>query len=184
MKKDRKAQREIERLRRVAYHEAGHVAVALRERISIREVTIIPGEGYLGLARNYHPPSFFRAAECGDLSSRHVESYALVCLAGGVAEKRFHGRYDHIGAGADYEAAADMLSRHAGSAEEVSAWLKLQAVRARHVVELEWETIELIAAALLERKTLTAFAVRSLLKKRDEKRAAELARMFKVGEAG
>jgi ATP-dependent Zn protease len=184
MKRDRKEQPGIKRLRRVAYHEAGHVAVALRERISIRDVTIIPGEGYLGLARNHHPPSFLRAAEFGDLSSRHVESFALVCLAGGAAEKRFYGRYDHIGAATDYEAAADMLSRHAGSAEEVSAWLKLQGVRARQVVELEWETIELIAQALLERKTLTAFAVRTLLKKRDETRSAELARMFKVGEAG
>ena len=114
MRKDRKGRRETKTLRRVAYHEAGHVAVALRERISIREVTIIPSEGYLGLARNYHPPSFLRAAEYGDLSSRHVESFVLVCLAGAAAEKRFCGRYDHIGAGADYKAADDMLSRHAG----------------------------------------------------------------------
>jgi ATP-dependent Zn protease len=181
MKKDRKAQPAIERLRRVEHHEAGHVAVALRERIAIRDVTIVPGEGYLGLARNRHAPSFFKAAEHGTLSSARAESFVLVCLAGAAAEKRFCGRYDHVGAGADYDVAIDMLTRHAGSIEEVSVWLKLQAVRVRQVVDIEWETIELIAEALLEWKTLTAFAVRSLLRKREKARSLKLANMFKLG---
>jgi hypothetical protein len=49
MKTDRKAQPEMERLRRVAYHEAGHVAVALHGHISIRYSTIVAGSDYQGL---------------------------------------------------------------------------------------------------------------------------------------
>lgn len=128
--------------------------VAVLERVPFSSVTIVPGDSYLGRLHTPVAVSFFNAAELGDLTRPRLEGNVIVCLAGAEAEKAF---------GHDIETAIDLLSRSVGSTEELRAWSRLLAIRARQLVALARSEIEAVALALLEKKTLTPRAVRVMI---------------------
>jgi hypothetical protein len=84
-----------------------------------------------------------------------LEHQAMVLLAGGIAERRFTGRANHVGAMSDYEKAADFAMACSGSERATSAFLKWLETVTEDVVRDRWAAIEAVAAALFERKTLS-----------------------------
>jgi len=145
------------RLEQTAYHEAGHaVAQALLPHVAkLRKVSIVPDEkaGNLGSAHSHGEPSFRPDVEA-DL--RKVVDEIVVLLAGSVAEKRFAGRANHIGARSDYNAAIDLASYVTGSdSEEINELLRWLRKRAEGFVARHWKSICTVAGALLDKHTLS-----------------------------
>lgn len=154
------------RLRATAYHEAGHAVVMweLRSRQGERgfeHVTIVPNEeqGSLGHCRNVPAPSDFHP----DVETRpedvvRLQDDIVATFAGTEAEKRYTGRYNHVGADSDYHHAVELADYLVGSNEECEALLRWLMVRTRALVAQPhvWAMIEALAAALLEHPTMTS----------------------------
>jgi hypothetical protein len=167
----------------VAHHEAGHVAVAIQERISFHNVSIVADAYALGRVQHRRlSRTFIEALKSGSLTRDQVEKHVLYSLAGPAAETRFTGRDNARGAEQDRDTAIDLLMGATGSGEEVSAWFNLMEIRARLTIERSWEQIEAIAAALLERKTMTARAVRAFLRDWDARKFAALTERLNLRE--
>ena len=152
-----------ERLRMVAYHQAGHVIAALRKRIPVDEVTLAPDESDPDIMRNYREPPFCRASQLLVASPSALFRLALVNLAGTEAEDRHAGHHDRIAASRERREARRLLSMTGLHPDEIEAMLALQADRARRLVAREWRDVETIARSLLERRTLSEDDVQALL---------------------
>ena len=147
-----------------AHHEAGHVVAMHAQRIKVQRATIAPAAEYEGRVTHHRSPALLRGISDARLSNRQVEAHVLVFLAGPEAERKFAGRYSHVGARDDRDKAVELLTRHSGSDEEVRAWFRLRVVRARLLVEHHSEEIRVVAKALRERQTLTGSDVRAILR--------------------
>src|SRR5262249_51822530 len=93
---------------------------------------------------------------------------ARIALAGRIAEMRSENKRastaGYIGSDLRNTQAAWQFGFPGVMSEEAQqAWLKAQWVQARDLVVLQWRDIELIAAALLERETLSGADVDALL---------------------
>lgn len=156
-------------LQAVAYHEAGHVVAAYLLRIDILSVTIAPAGDYLGAARNGKMIGGDLSIRCGYKKDRRaiawVERFVQMLFAGPVAENQFSGRWNYVGAGQDYMNAADLASHVCYDEGELSAYLQLLKIRSRLLItqERNWLAVEALAAALLEKKTLSKKAFRKVI---------------------
>lgn len=86
-----------------------------------------------------------------------------ICLAGPVAERRFAGRWNHVGASRDRDWAlrlADGLSTRTLSAEKVIAdeWQRAEDLIASH-----WPTVKVLASELLKKKRISGKRVREIV---------------------
>ena len=156
-----------------AYHEAGHAVARYRLRLPIRSATIIPDEqsGNLGSVRGGFPKAF-RPDRNSDLRTLdRIEKEIVARLTGSLAEKKHTGRADHVGTARDYEWAADLAFYRFGGGEVVDAYLRFLGVLTQRNVAspLWWRAIEVVAAALLERGTLSGRAVRLIVRADDER---------------
>ena len=88
----------------------------------------------------------------------------MVAMAGVEAQRWFNPRSvrSHRGAG-DRDLVAGYALRCAGSAEQAQLLAHLWRVQARDFVKARWDTIQHVAAALLEQQTLDADQVRRLV---------------------
>jgi hypothetical protein len=143
-----------------AYHEAGHVAVALHLGRRCARVTIAPDEaaGSLGNVRGHQLPGSFRP-DIGvtGRGEKFIGREILVALAGPLAEKRFRGKYNYPGARSDYHSAADLAS-YLYDGKVLQKYLDFMSARAEALVASPpiWLAVEAIAGALMVRETLTA----------------------------
>ncbi|MBV8703269.1 MAG: hypothetical protein JO118_06120 [Acetobacteraceae bacterium] len=84
-----------------------------------------------------------------------VERHARVCLAGPMAQHRFNPRsMGHYRSHSDY-ALARGLALRLGGAEVAEAWLRLWEAQVREDLAEGWPAVERLAAALLERGTVS-----------------------------
>ena len=149
---------ERKRLEATAYHEAGHAVVARVGCVMpFREVSIVPDEkeGSLGHVRYWYPP--FRGdniyLEDDQRTRTKVEKIIMRALAGGVAEEMYTGQENREGASEDLESAqayAEALCH--GYFPESEAHLQYLRARTKHILQRQWEQVEDLATALLERK--------------------------------
>lgn len=150
-----------------AYHEAGHVVVANVKRIKIKKVTITPDEDYLGVVIRQmiekRVRDGFEFAGVTPAMQVRVESFIMMSLAGGIAERKYRGRANHRGSGADYDTASRLALDATSSGEEATAYLKWLHIRTEQLVSNHWDRIEAVALALLERQTLTAADVDQIM---------------------
>lgn len=147
-------------LKSVAYHEAGHAAVAIRLGIGIgrKGVTIIPDKHTLGWAQIRKGFSGNPDYETSGRMRLKIENRVLVLLAGLHASQSGEGCED------DLRRAWNLLEYFCGSHEEVQAYLDWLNIRAKQLVESEVckVKIEAIAQALLEKKKLSAGEVKAI----------------------
>lgn len=165
-----------------AHHEAGHAIARFRQRLAIRSVTIEEDEESFGRASHNPPGEWFQPDIEVDRRTRNrIESEIICALAGPEAECRFMGNDDApYGAGsqADLDVAALLACYVCGDDDEASAYMEWLRIRARNLVRSEWELVEVLAAALLDRKTLSGHQVRKVLRRVfEERREAWLARL-------
>lgn len=170
--KPRSARRKPSPLECTAYHEAGHfVAYMFSKKCpAVRRVSIVPNprRGSLGHVLPFPTPTFNPELEI-DLNRIADE---IVCyLAGGVAEKRFAGRANHLGARSDYSTASDLALRASGSGEAASAMLRWLRFGAEGLVRVRWWAVEALAKVLLDRETMTGKEARQLVYAEMDRRA-------------
>ncbi len=145
--------------RATAFHEAGHAVVAVWENVRFRYVTIVPGDGAAGHLRHLRTP-WQRAGSVGRGSA---ERQARICLAGPIAQRRFSPRsVRRYHAHGDYEMATDLALRLGSSKEEADAWVRLWEIQVRGHLDRRWPAVESLAAALVERGTVSGEEARRL----------------------
>lgn len=146
-----------------AYHEAGHAVVAVEERLGIRLVTIVPNEELLGFVLEAPLPRDFKP-DIG-MNSRirnRIESEARVCFAGHIAQKRAYPRSHRLD-GRDIQRAVDLVSYLVPQSKVLGAYLNLLYLQAENLVDFNWQEIEAVANALLERDTISGSEVRRIV---------------------
>lgn len=147
-------------LKSVAYHEAGHAAVALRLGIGIgrKGVSIVPKDDMLGWAHICKGFSGNPEYEVTGRMRLKVEHRVLALLAG------MHACQSGDGCEEDLRRAWGLLEYFCGSDEEVQAYLDWLNIRAKQLVESEvcQVKIDALAQALLEKKRLSAGEVKAI----------------------
>lgn len=151
-----------------AYHEAGHAVMAFLLGHRITSVTIKPGvtaegESYSGMV--YSRPRGRIDFDVSTPAMRiKVENMIMVTLAGDVAQRRFNPRSSrNWHASADRSAAADMAFSQTSSGEQATAFLAWLHIRTRDVIHGRWNVVERVAAALMDRETLSATDLREVI---------------------
>lgn len=140
-----------------AYHESGHAIAAWRKHLKFLEVTIEPAQIYSGRVRF---AKVFRKGELETSSDRlriKAEDFALMCLAGPAAQRKYDPRSIRIAHHGDHEQAEEILRDYSRTHNEqyIRTYYKLIDIRARDFVECNWKWIELLATELLERRTMS-----------------------------
>jgi len=148
-----------------AFHEAGHAVMRLELGRRPVAATIKPDkrEGTLGhithratkLDVDYFDPNDWRLR-------RWADTEIMTVLAGPEAERRYSGRRNNGGARSDDEWATDVAFWSEESSERTQAYLKWLSLKVQAYISSEqvWERVEAVAAALLEKETLSGKEVR------------------------
>jgi ATP-dependent Zn protease len=146
-----------------AYHEAGHTVMHLLTDVLIDSVSIIPTDDDLGYTRWEHGAAAFFSLNRGNYRSRELQAlakaHALICMAGIVAEEIKFGSPYEDGAGHDLDSFHDVayyMTRDTGG------YATQKKHQAKRMLRQHWGKVEAIAAALLERKILTAEEVNQI----------------------
>ena len=132
-----------------AYHEAGHAVVAIVVGRPIQKVSIVPNRSRLGaceLKKGRFQPS-----------SDWLEDDVLIMFAGVAAEARLTGRYHWQGAEQDLRNIRRLTLSRAGDETRAEKLERRLLAKVEHLLneDLTWRTVELIAAELLERETIS-----------------------------
>jgi Peptidase family M41 len=156
--------RDLRRLRSVAYHEAGHAVAALELGRSIKYVSIVPTEDRLGVVHQNALPAWFKPDRSSDGRHRRlIEREVLIDLAGIAAEHRFSGRNNWRGAGSDFHQAIELASYlyHGKVLEKYMAFM-VERVRTMVAGPRFWVQVEALAEELLKQRQLSAKRVREI----------------------
>jgi len=150
-----------------AYHEAGHAVASFHTERAVKAISIVPDEDNLGRVSHYPLTGrwFQPDVEIDGRTTHYIETSITVLLAGPAGERRYRGRWNHVGASADYSRALDLAFRLVGSERQLRhywAW--------RHQITMDlweneyaWEQVRRLAEELLERKVLSGRVARDIL---------------------
>jgi ATP-dependent Zn protease len=138
-----------------AYHEAGHAVVALALGRPIHRVSVLPDGQFLGLCQ--FGKGVFRPSE--DWLEREI----LIALGGIAAEARHTGDYAWDAADRDHRYVRHLAVQRSGERQAERLERRLLS-KAEHLLAREghWRAVELIAAELLRRGTISGRAARHL----------------------
>jgi hypothetical protein len=93
-----------------------------------------------------------------------AEAAIIVSLAGPAAQRRYNPRSLRTWhSSSDYELASDLAVRLNRDEESATAYLKWLGMVARQSVEAQWRFIEKLAAALLDRESLSGSEILAVL---------------------
>src|SRR5262245_8326028 len=138
-----------------AYHEAGHAVVALALGRLVQHISILPRRERLGHCEH-------RKARLGSPTDP-LESEGLIALGGIVPEARFTGTCAWNMATTDLRYVHDLVVQRVGLRRAERLERRLLA-KAEHLLAQEerWRAVELIAAALVRRGSISGRAARHL----------------------
>ena len=138
-----------------AYHEAGHAVLALALGRPVQRVSALPNRERLGQCD-------FRKGVVRP-SEDWLEREILIALGGVAAEARHTGDYAWAEAGQDWQYVRDLAVRRAGERQAERLERRLLA-KAEHLLAKDgyWRAVELIAAELLRRGSISGRAARHL----------------------
>jgi len=135
---------------RVAYHEAGHALAAWKLGIPFTEVSLLPVEPHGDIAKGLALIEQQRGT-----TAMHTAA-AVFLLAGQSSQLRWNPDTGHAGCGEDrFEA-----TRHAAA-----LMVQLQRFEnlADELVRVDWERVKMLAAALLDKRTLSGVDAAAVL---------------------
>ncbi len=144
-----------------AYHEAGHAVMAFLVGRPVEKVTISPAHLQTG---------GMRLGACKVQKGRtkasqdSVEDQVLILLAGMVAERQVTQRYCLGGADQDLRVAQRVLANRAPTERQMEKLMRRLLDKTEHVLSdaVNRQAIQLIAAELVEKETISGRAVRHL----------------------
>jgi hypothetical protein len=141
-----------------AYHEAGHAVLALALGRPVQRVSVQADSRYLGHCA--FGKGVFRPSE--DWLEREI----LIALGGIAAEARLTGNYAWDGAAGDQRYVHELAVQRAGDRRAERLKRRILA-KAEHLLadEGHWRAVELIAAELLSRGTISGRAARHLFER-------------------
>jgi hypothetical protein len=147
--------------KRTSIHEASHAVLGFCLGRNIREVTITPArDGSLGRCEFEFDPAVHyddkASVEC-------AESFVMIHQAGALGECQQFGSWDVQDSELDWRAALDCALIITGG-DVVRAKVLQQEARgtAQSLLLLQWPAVQAVAAALLERGTLTGSEFRMI----------------------
>jgi ATP-dependent Zn protease len=144
--------------RLTAFHEAGHAVMAELCGRQVTEVEIVGDREHAGMVHSLaFPPNPEAAAE-------DVERHLKIILAGTVAEAMVSGRRGWDETSEDLDTAVRLAMRLVDDCEDVLPLLSDIGADVERDLQSHWSAVEMLAAELLDRKTLTGSEVRNLLK--------------------
>lgn len=142
-----------------AYHEAGHAVVATLLGFQFQHVTIAPDEDYLGSVLYERYTMFLNVGHRA--YAKDLRDYLVANRAGPLAEERHTGHWNEDGASSDDQHFWSMLWRMYGERQDRHA--RDLTRQARQLVSAHWPSIERVARALIEEKTIQFDAVERLI---------------------
>lgn len=146
-----------------AYHEAGHAVAAFLNGFEIEFATIKRCGDAAGMVK---------ALPKGKLDLRNgsphmrakIESCLIMTLAGDAAQRKFAPRSSrNWQTSSDRESATDMALAVCGTGESATAYIAWLAIVTRDLIQSRWQSVERVAAALLEKETLSGQEVREAI---------------------
>lgn len=151
----------------IAYHEAGHAVVALREGVAFRYVTILPSgdaEGHLKHFAAVRDPDLLTDRDNSPKLLFYLMKRIRVALAGDIAGRRFSPRSFRTYQGlSDRHNAIDLAEKFFdGNSKILEARMKVFYLETEAIIDLCWSQVVAIAQALLERKKITGREARVL----------------------
>ena len=143
----------MESLEATAYHEAGHAVVALALGRQVHSVSILPNRDHLGICE--FKKGSFRPSE------DWIEREMLIALGGVAAEARHTGEHAWDAARRDWQYVHSLAIERAGE-RRAERMIQRLLSKAEHLLSRDehWRAVELIAADLLARSTISGRAAR------------------------
>jgi hypothetical protein len=115
-----------------AYHEAGHAVISHFLGLPIGRVSIVRDADTLGRVLHRPVGEWFQPdVVMNDRTRLRIERGIVVLFAGVIAERKFTGRYNHVGAKGDYDQVVDLAHFVTGSDGEAALfqrWLREKAI--------------------------------------------------------
>lgn len=158
------------KLESTAHHEAGHAIACILTNQRFKVVTINPDTDSLGhlkheksfisaLKRNHNHKSFLNPA---DFNSFFKVDF--IRISGLVSEKIYKGRFNHIGAGSDYQNWIDstLLDLSCQLNSTYQRFL-IQYVFDVLSSETAWSNIKAVASVLMQKRTLTYLETKQII---------------------
>jgi len=147
-----------------AFHESGHAVSCFRLFHRLDYVSIVSTSEYRGCMKGIDEDWHEREPGTSDAQIRaHTAKLATITLAGGAAVAKLFGGMQDVEKGLDLAAVRDLLEDVADTDKELDIFIDRCWEQARRLVRKEWEPIKAVAAALMERKTLSGEEVRRIL---------------------
>jgi ATP-dependent Zn protease len=137
-----------------AFHEAGHAVVSLALGRPVHHVSVLPDREHLGLCE--FKKAVYRPSE------DWLEREALIALGGIAAEARRTGRYAWAEAGRDFDYVRSLALKRTGNDRQAERLERRLLAKTEHLLAQpgHWRAVELIAAELLQRGTVSGRAAR------------------------
>jgi hypothetical protein len=151
---------------RISYHEAGHAVAAFVLRMRFTHVCIIPDEDSMGHTMTTKLRDFQPDMARSRTGRDRYERYAMVSLAGLVAERLRAGRVRYMTNHPDVVQAFELCSNTCGSDEETRACINWLWERTRNLMKSgrHWAAVEALAEQLRVRRYIGERETRRIIK--------------------
>lgn len=158
---------DTKKLKKTAYHEAGHAVASYELHIPFTYITIIPEEDSLGHVK--HPelhnfnPEWDNSLRVIDRAERMI----ICSFAGQVAEWKFSNRHNWKGSGEDWHRAIGLASHFVGNDEVLQKYVDYLWARAKTLFNAPWlwAAVEVVVRKLLTRKKMSNRLTRKIIRK-------------------
>ena len=146
-----------------AHHEAGHAVVAVLFSFNVEYATIRPNGITVGHVKCW-PRGRLDLDSGTPVMTRKMEQLVTVILAGDIAQRIYSPRSSRTWqTTSDRSAATDIALAKCGSSESATAFISWRTIVARDIVKGRWPIICKVAAALLDRETLSGDELRQII---------------------
>lgn len=152
-----------------AHHEAGHAIAAHFQDVRFKYATIEPDNSERSLGHVLFKGldkltiAALHGGEITPTKRAHIEKRIVCTLAGGIAERKYRGRYNHIGRASDMASVNDFALAMSGTIQEAEAYLKWLHHRTVALINKYWWAVEDVAQALLASTHLTEAEVKQVI---------------------
>jgi hypothetical protein len=151
---------------RISYHEAGHAVAAFVMRMRFTHLSIIPDEDSMGHTMTSKLRDFQPDMARSRAGRDRYERYAIVSLAGLVAERLRVGRVRYRINHPDVVQAFDLCSNTCGSDEETGACINWLWERTKNLMKSgrQWAAVEALAKQLRIRRYIGEREARQIIR--------------------